>query len=256
MNCPKCGSELNENQKFCTNCGYKIHKEPALPEKALNYSSNHWQKILLLLLIVITTIFTLKLYNFVQINNAMNSKDFDGQKVLVQNVRKEKLNGIQDFLNKRLEDKYHGGVYIHKIFNDKAIIYVENNINSNDIITYLSSLRLELKKQSDRNNSWLDTDLNGNYVKKAQVTTSTSGEWCIGIEFTKEGKEKFAQLTKEQTGKPLGIFFDNELIIAPIIMEPITSGFVQITNDFTFEEAEQMAQILSVGLDLKILEVK
>ena len=48
MNCPKCGSELNENQKFCTNCGYKIHKEPALPEKALNYSSNHWQKILLL----------------------------------------------------------------------------------------------------------------------------------------------------------------------------------------------------------------
>ena len=61
------------------------------------------------MLIVITTIFTLKLYNFVQINNAMNSKDFDGQKVLVQNVRKEKLNGIQDFLNKRLEDKYHGG---------------------------------------------------------------------------------------------------------------------------------------------------
>lgn len=23
MNCPKCGNELNENQKFCSNCGYK-----------------------------------------------------------------------------------------------------------------------------------------------------------------------------------------------------------------------------------------
>lgn len=25
MNCPKCGSELNANQKFCTNCGAKIN---------------------------------------------------------------------------------------------------------------------------------------------------------------------------------------------------------------------------------------
>ncbi len=25
MNCPKCGSELSENQKFCTNCGAKIN---------------------------------------------------------------------------------------------------------------------------------------------------------------------------------------------------------------------------------------
>lgn len=256
MNCPKCGSTVKENQKFCTNCGGKIHKEPTPLEKALNYCSNHWQKILLLLLIIITTIFTLKLYNFVQINNAMNNKDFDGQKVLVQNIRKEKFNGIQDFLNRRLEDKYHGFVYIHKIFNDKAIIYVENNINPNDIITYLSSLKLKLKKQSNRNNSWLDTDLNGNYVKKAYVTTCTSGEWCIGIEFTKEGKEKFAQLTREQTGKQLAIFFNNELITAPFIREPITSGFMQITNDFTFEEAEQMARILSVGLEFKILEVK
>ena len=253
MNCPKCGSELNENQKFCTNCGYKIHKGPTLPEKVLNCCSNHWQKILLLLLIVITTISTLKLYNFVQINNAMNSKDFDGQKILVQNVRKEKLNGAYHFLNKKLADKYQGEVFISKIYSDKAIIYAESNINPNDIISYLSSPRLEFKKQE--NNSWINTDLNEKYVKKAQVTTSTS-EWCISLEFTKEGKEKFAQLTKEQTGKPLGIFFDNELIIAPIIREPITGGFVQITNDFTFEEAEQMAQILSVGLDLKILEVK
>ena len=35
MNCPKCGSELNGNQKFCTNCGYKVHKGPTLPEKVL-----------------------------------------------------------------------------------------------------------------------------------------------------------------------------------------------------------------------------
>lgn len=184
------------------------------------------------------------------------NQDFDGQKILVQNVRKEKLNGAYDFLNKKLADKYQGEVFISKIYSDKAIIYAESNINPNDIISYLSSPRLEFKKQE--NNSWINTDLNEKYIKKAHVTSSASGEWCISLEFTKEGKEKLAQLTKEQTGKPLGIFFDNELIIAPIISEPITAGETQITggNEFTYEEVEEIAQVLSMGLDLKILEVK
>ena len=72
----------------------------------------------------------------------------------------------------------------------------------------------------------------------------------------KRRQRKICTTNKRTNRQTIGNIFDNELIIAPIIMEPITSGFVQITNDFTFEEAEQMAQILSVGLDLKILEVK
>ncbi len=260
MNCPNCGKEINKNQKFCKNCGCEIPKEPTPLEKALKYCFNHWQKVLLVSittasLFIIITIVGSKLYNSVQINNAMN-KNFDGQKILVQNVRKEKLNGAYDFLCKKLEDKYHGDVYISKIYNDKTIIYADSNINSNDIISYLSTPILEFKKQ--RNNSWISTDMNEKYIKKAEVTTDYSGEWVISLEFTKEGKGKFAQLTKEQVGKQLAIFFDNELITAPKINEPITSGSVLISggNGFTYEEAEKMVQILSIELDLKILEVK
>lgn len=258
MNCPNCGKEINKNQKFCKNCGHEIPKEPTLLEKSVKYCLNHWLKILLTgvtacLLIVVVIIGGSRLYNSNQINNAMN-KSFDGQKILVQNVRKEKLNGIYDFLRIKLEDKYHGDVYISKIYDDKTIIYANSNINPNDIILYLSTPSLEFKKQG--NNSWISTDLNEKYIKKAEVTTDSGGEWGVGLEFTTEGKEKFAQLTKEQVGKQLGIFFNNELITAPKIQEPITGGYAQITGNLTHDQAEQMAQTLSVGLDFKILKVK
>lgn len=261
MNCRNCGKEINKNQKFCKNCGYAIPKEPTALEKGLKYCSKHWQKILSMcvttcLLIVIVITGGSILYNSIQINSAMN-KNFDGQKILVQNVRKEKLNGVYDFVCKKLEDKYQGDVYISKIYNDKTIIYADSNINPNDIISYLSTPILEFKKQG--NNSWISTDMNEKYIKKAEVTTDYNGEWGISLEFTKEGKEKFAQLTKEQVGKQLAIFFDNELITAPTIREPITGGFAQISGGstgFTYDEAQQMAQVLSMGFDLKILEVK
>ena len=262
MNCPNCGKEINKNQKFCKNCGCEIPKEPTTLEKNIKYCSNNWQKILsvcvITFLLVIVLVFgVLKLFNFVQINNAMNNKAFNGQKILVQNINREKLNGIYDFLNRKLEDKYHGDVYVSKIYNDKAIIYAENNINANDIITYLTCPKLEFKKQG--NNGWVNTDMNEKHIKNAEVITDNSGQWGVSIEFTAEGRKKFAQLTKEQTGKQLAIFFDDELISSPKIQEPITGGVAQIvggSGGFALDEAEQMTQLLTIGAGLKILEVK
>ena len=53
MYCPNCGKEIKENQKFCNNCGCKIPKEPTLSENAINYCSKYWQKILLIVLVVL-----------------------------------------------------------------------------------------------------------------------------------------------------------------------------------------------------------
>jgi len=107
---------------------------------------------------------------------------------------------------------------------------------------------------------WIDTDLTGNDVKKAMVTTTAGGQWAVSLEFNDKGAKKFGQLTKELVGQPMAIFFNGELSSAPTIQEPILGGQAQITggeNGFAYEEAKKMVDLLNAGalpVPAKIIE--
>ena len=108
--------------------------------------------------------------------------------------------------------------------------------------------------------SWIDTNLTGNDVKKAMVTTTSSGQWAVSLEFNAQGAKKFGQLTRELVGQPMAIFFNGELSSAPTIQEPILGGQAQITggeNGFAYEEAKKMVDLLNAGalpVPAKIIE--
>jgi preprotein translocase subunit SecD len=65
--------------------------------------------------------------------------------------------------------------------------------------------------------------------------------------FNGHGTRRFAHVTEENVGKPFAIVLDDRVISAPVIREPITGGSVQISGNFTLEEANGVAMQLRAG---------
>lgn len=94
------------------------------------------------------------------------------------------------------------------------------------------------------------TGLTGRDLKKAQVTFGSSGKNAgpqVAIEFTAEGSEKFAAVTKRNIGKPLAIFLDSQPVEAPTVQQEIIGGSAVITGSFTAEAAKNLSIQLNAG---------
>ena len=61
------------------------------------------------------------------------------------------------------------------------------------------------------------------------------------------GAQKFGRVTTDNVGKRMAIILDNKLISAPSIREPITAGNGNISGNFTFQEATDLALLLRSG---------
>ncbi|MEP7166631.1 MAG: protein translocase subunit SecD [Candidatus Woesebacteria bacterium] len=95
---------------------------------------------------------------------------------------------------------------------------------------------------------FVPTDLTGKDLQEvtAQFDSSTNLP-VISLQFTEEGKKKFAQITKRNIGKPLAIFLDEYPISAPNVQSEITDGRAQISGNFTTEEAKSLSATLNAG---------
>ncbi|WP_322576203.1 protein translocase subunit SecD [Fodinibius sp.] len=92
------------------------------------------------------------------------------------------------------------------------------------------------------------TELTGRYVKSASVQfDQTTGEPIVNIRFNSEGRDLFAEITRDNVGEVLAIFLDGEVISTPVIREEIPTGEAVISGQFTPEEARKLARDLSFG---------
>ncbi|GEM_PF-5105732 len=64
----------------------------------------------------------------------------------------------------------------------------------------------------------------------------------IRIVFTNSGKIKFAQITKNNTGKYLAIVIANQIVSIPLINCEIPGGIITLGSDFTEEEIDKMVE--------------
>lgn len=104
--------------------------------------------------------------------------------------------------------------------------------------------------------------LSGTDVKDAQAVSfkDQMGNSEIGVDLvmTSEGAEKFKAATQNayQKGETLGIYYDGEIISAPTVRAIIADGNAQITGNFDFEKAEQLASTIRIGgLKLELEEL-
>jgi protein-export membrane protein SecD len=131
------------------------------------------------------------------------------------------------------------------------IIYKEDERGEADNLEVKSRhILIKTKTEADIKppEQWKYTGLTGKQLKKAQVEFDpNSGLPDVGLEFNDEGKNLFAEITKRNVGKIVGIFLDGQPISLPRVNEEIPNGKAVITGDFSLQEAKTLVQRLNAG---------
>jgi SecD/SecF fusion protein len=90
--------------------------------------------------------------------------------------------------------------------------------------------------------------MTGEMVKNAQVRVGGNfNEPYVGLDLTGRGGRIFGQVTEKNVGKRFAIILDEVVRSAPVIREKILGGSAQISGNFTYEEATDLAIVLRVG---------
>jgi len=88
-------------------------------------------------------------------------------------------------------------------------------------------------------------------ISSAVVKTNPLGSTEIEIEFSDQGREQFAKITKENLNKRLAIVLGGQVYSAPVIRSEISGGKAQITGSFSQEEADALAARINEAISVK-----
>ena len=101
---------------------------------------------------------------------------------------------------------------------------------------------------------FISTGLTGRFLERSALEFGQGGtsgylqnEPIVRLDFTKEGGDLFAKITRENIGRTLAIFLDGDLKSAPVINEEITGGSAIVSGGFTPQEARDLVHNLNLG---------
>jgi len=139
----------------------------------------------------------------------------------------------------------------------RLIVELPGITNLSDAVKSIGStpvLDFRLQKTSGTSTvEYVPTGLTGAYLSHADLQFSSgragqlSNQPIIDLQFNGEGATRFADITKKNVGKQLGIFLDGQLISSPVIQEEIPNGQATITGTFTATEAADLVRNLNFG---------
>ncbi len=86
-----------------------------------------------------------------------------------------------------------------------------------------------------------------NLVDAKPTMNSQTNETVVSFSLDRVGAKKFGKATSTGVGKQLAIVLDGKIISAPSVREPIIGGSGQISGDFTFQSATDLALLLRSG---------
>tara|TARA_B100000686_G_scaffold310103_1_gene352629 strand:- start:762 stop:2315 length:1554 start_codon:yes stop_codon:yes gene_type:complete len=86
-----------------------------------------------------------------------------------------------------------------------------------------------------------------NLINAIPQFDNRNNETIVSFTLDRVGAKRFGRSTTDNVGKKLAIVLDNKVISAPQIREPILSGNGQISGNFTFQSATDLALLLRSG---------
>jgi protein-export membrane protein SecD len=86
-----------------------------------------------------------------------------------------------------------------------------------------------------------------NLIDAQPSINNQNSEPTVSFTLDRLGAQKFGRATTDNVGKRLAIVLDGEIVSAPSINEPITSGSGMISGNFSFQEATDLALLLRSG---------
>jgi len=90
--------------------------------------------------------------------------------------------------------------------------------------------------------------LNGDNLLDAQPQMNNqTNETVVSFTLDRVGAKRFGKATSTGIGKQLAIVLDGKIVSAPVVRDTIASGNGQISGDFTFQSATDLALLLRSG---------
>ena len=86
-----------------------------------------------------------------------------------------------------------------------------------------------------------------NLVTAKPSFDNSTNETIVSFSLDRVGAKKFGRITTKNIGRRLAIVLDNKVISAPIIRDAILGGNGQISGNFTFQTATDLALLLRSG---------
>ena len=128
---------------------------------------------------------------------------------------------------------------------------LESKTENNEILVrsrHILFLTQSLEGDLPQVDPWTNTQLGGRQLKKSEVQfDQMSGSPSVGLIFNDDGAKLFEDLTRNNVGKRVAIFLDNNLLSAPVVQSEISGGKAVITGNFSIPEARQLVQRLNAG---------
>ena len=107
---------------------------------------------------------------------------------------------------------------------------------------------LTFENKEDQLNISKRVILSGDNLINAKPTIDNqNNQTVVSFTFDRVGAKKFGRATTDNVGKRIAIILDNKIISAPVIQEPILGGNGQISGEFTFQSATDLALLLRSG---------
>lgn len=105
-----------------------------------------------------------------------------------------------------------------------------------------------------------ETVLTGADIEVAQAGIDNSKavtDYVVQLEFKEEGGDRFAEATTANVGKRIYIIYNGDIVSAPEVQEPITSGSCVINSIESYEDADRIATSIRIGaLPLELTELQ
>lgn len=161
------------------------------------------------------------------------------------------LSGTIRVIQERLTDKGYAEATVQQIGTDGIRVEIPDVTDPSAVLDLIgSTAKLEFK--DPEGNTFMD----GSMVKTA-VYQFNEGDHQVAFTLTDEGAAIFADMTRNNIGKTLGIYLDGEELLAPTVQSAITTGSGVITQMQSAEYAQTVAaQIQSGALPMELTQQK
>lgn len=134
---------------------------------------------------------------------------------------------------------------------DIAFRMADEDVSPKDIQRGLAPAGSEILPMADGSGVvavTLSGGISGRYIANARTGfDSWSNRPVVMVDFDKEGTRMLAELTSAHVMRPMAIVIDGKIISAPTITGPILDGSMQISGNFTYDGANELAMMLRSG---------
>ena len=175
-----------------------------------------------------------------------------------ENVTDEETRLATTLIQNRLDRKNWTEAEVSRQGNNRIRVEIPGVADAESAIEELGKTA-QLTFMDESGNVLLDGSMIEDAKKEVGSVSSDSGSQpYVALKFNEEGKQKFADATKNNIGKRILIVMDNDVISAPTVNSEITDGEAMITGGFTGDSAQELADLIKEGampFDLSVMEM-